>query len=374
MRLAILLTLIFITSTLAPLATSSTTETQFSDGTTTYEHTFTGSGTGTAGILSIPYGAEVTAAEFRMTGEAATTAYTNYTTNVHYGGAGDGNWQPSPPSPFTYGGRNNVDVNSKVMALKGVPSVNHADFTRTATVQSLGGAHQNTTGGFIALSDQGYNSPGLKYSDLTVSSTVAWGYMGVVVPISEYELHVMKYSSTGLSTPTILRINKSTGAYLGVAAFNNNGLSNGCSTSSNYYIYDATVYNGDVYTASYSNRNVVKWSVLFVDTNNDGTKDNWEWKCKRVWSYSDYITGVDFDDDTGKMYISTYNSQGQSHYVKEVNPASPTFLQCIIIMEQDWSLTIQWSHTIFTVIKDTRVLIINMHSMDYGSNQWVRLR
>ncbi len=324
MRLAILLTLIFITSTLAPLATSSTTETQFSDGTTTYEHTFTGSGTGTAGILSIPYGAEVTAAEFRMTGEASNTAYTNYTTNVHYGGAGDGNWQPSPPSPFTYGGRNNVDVNSKVMALKGVPSVNHADFTRTATVQSLGGAHQNTTGGFIALSDQGYNSPGLKYSDLTVSSTVAWGNMGVVVPISEYELHVMKYPNTGLSTPTILRINKSTGAYLGVAAFNNNGLSNGCSTSSNYYIYDATVYNGDVYTASYSNRNVVKWSVLFVDTNNDGTKDNWEWKCKRVWSYSDYITGVDFDDDTGKMYISTYNSQGQSHYVKEVNPASPT--------------------------------------------------
>ena len=101
MRLAIFLTLIFITSTLAPFATSATTETQFNDGSTSYEHTFAGSGTGTAGVISIPYGAEVTAAEFRLTGEASNTAYTNYSTDRHYGGMGDGNWQSSPPSPFT---------------------------------------------------------------------------------------------------------------------------------------------------------------------------------------------------------------------------------------------------------------------------------
>ena len=313
MRLAILLTLIFITSILAPLAISATTETQFNDGTTTYEHTFSGSGTGTAGVLSIPYGAEVTAAEFRLTGEASNTAYTNYSTNAHYGGAGDGNWQPSSPSPFTYGSRSNVDVNSKVMTLKGVPSINHADLTTTASVQSLGGAYQNTTGGFIALSDQGYNSPGLKYSDLSVSSSASWTYMGVVVPISDYELHVMKYQNSGLyNTPTILRINKSTGAYLGTATFQSSS-TNGCSTSSNYYMHDATVYNGDVYTASYSYYDVVKWTVTSTS-----------WKCSQVWSYNQYITGVDFDDDTGKMYISTYDYQGQSHYVKEVNPASPT--------------------------------------------------
>ena len=313
MRLAIFLTLIFITSTLAPFATSATTETQFNDGSTSYETTFTGSGTGTAGVISIPYGAEVTAAEFRLTGEASNTAYTNYTTDRHYGGIGDANWQSSPPSPFTSGSRSNIDVNSETMTLKGVPSTNHADFTSTATVQSLGGAHQNTTGGFIALSDQGYNSPGLKHPDLAVSSSASWTYMGVVVPISEYELHVMKYSNQGLyNTPTILRINKSTGAYLGTATFQSSA-TNGCTSSSNYYMHDATVYNGDVYTASYSYNDVVKWTVTSTS-----------WKCSQVWSYSQYITGVDFDDDTGKMYISTYDSQSQSHYLKEVNPASPT--------------------------------------------------
>ena len=316
MRLAIFLTLIFITSTLAPFATSATTETQFNDGSTSYEHTFTGGGIGTAGVVSIPYGAEVTSAEFRLTGEASNTAYTNYSTNAHYGGAGDGSWQSSPPSPFTSGGRSNVDVNSETMTLKGVPSTNHADFTRTGTVQSLGGAYQNTTGGFIALSDQGYNSPGLKHSDLSVSSNASWTYMGVVVPISDDELHVMKYSNTGLSSaPTILRINKSTGVYLGTATFDNSGLSNGCSSTSSYYMHDATVYNGDVYTVSYSYYNLVKWTVTSTG-----------WKCSQAWSYSypNYPTGVDFDDDTGKLYISTYNSQVQSHYVKEVNPASPT--------------------------------------------------
>ena len=78
-------------------------------------------------------------------------------------------------------------------------------------------------------------------------------------------------------------------------------------------MHDATVYNGDVYTASYSYNDVVKWTVTSTS-----------WKCSQVWSYSQYITGVDFDDDTGKMYISTYDYQGQSHYLKEVNPASPT--------------------------------------------------
>ncbi len=326
MRLAIFLTLIFITSTLAPFATSATTETQFNDGSTSYEHTFAGSGTGTAGVISIPYGAEVTAAEFRLTGEASNTAYTNYSTDRHYGGMGDGNWQSSPPSPFTSGSRSNIDVNSETMTLKGVPTTNHADLTTTASVQSLGGAYQNTTGGFIALSDQGYNSPGLKYPDLAVSSSAAWTYMGVVVPISDDEFHVMKYSNSGLyNVPSIMRINKSTGAYLGTASFQSSS-TNGCTTSSNTYMHDATVYNGDVYTVSYNRYALVKWSVTEVDTNNDGNDDNWQWKCSQVWTYSypNYLTGVDFDDDTGKLYISTYDTSGQYHYVKEVNPASPT--------------------------------------------------
>ncbi|RJU99071.1 MAG: hypothetical protein DWC04_01505, partial [Candidatus Poseidoniales archaeon] len=80
MRKAIFLTLIFLTSLMAPIAAGATTETQFQNGTTSYTHTFSGSGNGSAGDLSIPFGAEVTSAEFKLRGDASRTTYTNFTT------------------------------------------------------------------------------------------------------------------------------------------------------------------------------------------------------------------------------------------------------------------------------------------------------
>ncbi|MDA8567709.1 hypothetical protein N9L15_00260, partial [Euryarchaeota archaeon] len=59
MRKAIFLTLLFTVSLLTPLAASATVETQFNNGTTSYTKTFTGTGNGTAGHLTIPFGAEV---------------------------------------------------------------------------------------------------------------------------------------------------------------------------------------------------------------------------------------------------------------------------------------------------------------------------
>ena len=45
-----------------------------------------------------------------------------------------------------------------------------------------------------------------------------------------------------------------------------------------------------------------------------------------TYNYPNYITGVDFDDNTGKMYIGVYDASARNHYLKEVNPSSPTVI------------------------------------------------
>ncbi|MGY8728536.1 MAG: hypothetical protein ACKVKS_04820, partial [Candidatus Poseidoniales archaeon] len=73
MKKALFLTLLFTVSLFGPMASGATVETQFSDGTSSYSHTFAGTGNGTAGYVTIPYGAEVTAAQFNLRGEASST-------------------------------------------------------------------------------------------------------------------------------------------------------------------------------------------------------------------------------------------------------------------------------------------------------------
>jgi len=252
MQRAVFLTLVFVLSVLSPLAGAATTETQFKDGTTSYEHTFSAKGEGPAGLVSIPYGAEVTSASFNLRGDASTTSWTNWTTNSHYGGEGDTDHTSSNaghPSPFTTSRRDNVDVSSETMYLKGNPTELMPRFSSSSSVSSLGNAHMNTTGEFVALSDQGYVSPTKKYTDLSVASNAPWSYTGVTVPINSSEIHIFRYSSSSMtSTPTILRVNPSTGQYLGSASYSTST----CGSSALYNIFDADVYNGDVYTAHWS--------------------------------------------------------------------------------------------------------------------------
>ena len=212
MQKALFLTLLFLMSLVAPMASSATVETQFTDGTSSYRHTFSGTGSGTAGELTIPWGAEVTAAQFNLRGEASSTSYSNFTTDAHFGGTGDNTWSGSPPSPFTSGSRSNMDVASQSMSLKGNPSVQSIDFARSSSIQSKVNVHQNTTGQFASLSDQGYTGLTKKSPQFSVSTSASWGYIGVVVLV-DHEYHIMKYSSSSLyNTPTILRINSTTGA------------------------------------------------------------------------------------------------------------------------------------------------------------------
>ena len=144
-------------------------------------------------------------------------------------------------------------------------------------------------------------------------------YTGVVVPINSSEIHVIRYSSQYISNApaSIDRINANTGAYLGTASYTTGT----CGSSATRSIHDADVYNGNVYTAHYSYYMVNKWEVGW---NQAGTQVQWVCKNSYNYQYPNYITGVDFDDETGKMYISTYDNSAQNHYLKEVNPASPT--------------------------------------------------
>ncbi|MEE2974472.1 MAG: hypothetical protein VX831_04430, partial [Candidatus Thermoplasmatota archaeon] len=322
MRQAIFLTLLFVLSVMSPLAAAATTETQFKDGSTSYEHTFSQKGAGPAGVITMPIGANVQSASFNLLGEASTTTYTNFTTDSHYGGAGDQDYTSSnagSPSPFTTARRDNVEVSSQTMSLKGNPTELTPRFSSSGSIATLGNAHLNTTGEFVALSDQGYTSPTKKFADLTAASNTPWGYTGVAVPVNNSEIHIIRYSSQYISnTPTsIMRIDASTGAYLGTASYSTGS----CGSSATRSIHDADVYNGNVYTAHYSYYMVNKWEVGW---NTAGTQVQWVCKNSYNYQYPNYITGIDFDDNTGKMYIGVYDTSAQNHYLKEVNPASPT--------------------------------------------------
>ncbi|RJU88154.1 MAG: hypothetical protein DWC05_01375 [Candidatus Poseidoniales archaeon] len=325
MHRAIFLTLVFVLSVMSPLAGAANTETQFKDGTTSYEHTFSAKGSGAAGEVSLPIGADVQSASFSLLGEASTTTYTNFTTDTHYGGAGDQDYLSSnagSPSPFTTARRDNLEVSSQTVSLQGNPTELMPRFSSSSSVATLGSAHLNTTGEFVALSDQGYLSPTKQFSDIRVASNAPWTYTGITVPINASEIHVLRYTSSSVSsTPTILRINPTNGQYLGTASFDVSASM--CGTYAMYSIHDADVYNGDVYTAHWSRYNIYKWEV---DWNTAGTQVVWTCKTSYNYNYPNYISGVDFDDETGKMYIATYDTQVRNHYLKEVNPSSPTVI------------------------------------------------
>ena len=343
MKKALFLTLLFTVSLFGPMASGATVETQFSDGTSSYSHTFAGAGNGNAGSVTIPYGAEVTAAQFNLRGEASSTSYSNFTTNSHFGGVGDGPWSGSPPSPFTSGSRTNVDVASQAMSLKGNPSLQSIDFSRTSQVQSKVGAHQNTTGQFVSLTDQGYTGLTKKFPQTAVSTSASWGYIGVVVLIGD-EYHIMKYSSSSIyNIPTILRINSTTGAYIGTASMSTSG----CSSSQTYQIVDATVDGNTVYTAHNSYYYLTKWTVNAAKTT---------WSCSQSWSFSpNYVTGVDIDDATGKLYVATYSYTANAHYLNEVSKSSPSSLQ------GTWTLA-----TGSTVSRYGAGMIVNMPTIIYN--------
>ena len=313
MKKSLFLCTIFLVSLFSPVALAGVTETQFQDGSTSYSHTFTGTGDGFAGNLSFPYGAEVTAASFDISGESSSTNWANLTTDSDFGGSGTGSWSGAPPG-FGYGYRTSLDVNNDQVQLTGTPTDDVNGMDRSTEATSTGSI--NNTGGFAANGDQGFigSTKPLTALSLTGSSS---SYRGFIVAHGD-EYHSATYTSTyPSSTPVIKRYNSTTGAYIGSASIS---FGSQCSTTAMYYAYDATSDgNGTAWTVSYSYRLIVKWTISSTGT----------WTC--VQSYNSpatnlYPSGVDIDEDTGKMFVLYYQSSfpNYNRYLYEVDPTNPT--------------------------------------------------
>ena len=212
MKKSLFLTLVFFTSLMSPFASADVTETQFSDGSTSYTHTFTGTGDGFAGNLTFPYGAEVTSATFDISGQPSTTTWTNLTTDSDFGGTGTGSWTAAPPG-FSIRLQKSLDVKNDQVQLIGTPTDNVNGLDRSTDATSTGTL--NNSGGFAANGDLGFigTTKSLSAHSDTSSST----YRGFVVSHGD-EYHTATYTSSSVSTtPTIKRYNSTTGAYLGQA-------------------------------------------------------------------------------------------------------------------------------------------------------------
>ncbi|MDP6869930.1 MAG: CARDB domain-containing protein [Candidatus Poseidoniaceae archaeon] len=311
MRAAIILTTIFVISSMSPFAIADVTETQFEDGSTSYTHTFTGIGSGHAGNLTFPYGASVSQASFNVKGEPSNTVYSNFTNNSDFGGEGVGSWK-GQPTGFSSGYRTSVHVENDEVKLIGNPTDQISTLQKVNEISTNG--HWNRTGGFAANGDQGFLGSSVK-DTLSITGSNS-NYRGFVVTHKD-ELHIMSYTSSSLyTTPTIKRYNSSTGQYIGTANQN----AGGCSYSNTqllYSAYDGTSDgNGVAWTVSYSYRILVKWTI----TANS-------WTCQNTWAVSSYYpVGVDVDEDTGRLFMLMYEPSfpNYNRHLYEVDPSSPT--------------------------------------------------
>ena len=86
-KMAIFILSLFLFSSALPLA-SAVTETQYSDGTSTFTHVFSQSGDVATPGVTLPYGANVESVEFEVEGSASTSTWMIRSTNGDFGGQG----------------------------------------------------------------------------------------------------------------------------------------------------------------------------------------------------------------------------------------------------------------------------------------------
>ena len=227
MRKSLFLSVLFLLSMLSPMVSADVTETQFEDGSTSYTHTFSGTGDGFAGNLTFPYGAEVTSATFDIAGKPSSTTWGNLTTTADFGGKGSSSWSGIPPG-FAYGSRSNLFVDNGEVQLVGNPTTNINGLDRTADGTSTGTI--NNSGGFAANGDQGFIGATSKQTPFSISSSTS-NYRGFII-MHEDEYHSASYSSSSVyNTPVVKRYNSTTGTFLGSSSIN----SGSCSYSTPLY-------------------------------------------------------------------------------------------------------------------------------------------
>ena len=317
MHKSLFLTAIFVLSVLSPMALADVTETQFEDGSTSYTHTFSGTGDAFAGNLTFPYGAEVSSASFDISGEASTTNWGNLTSNSDFGGAGSSYWSGIPPG-FNYGYRSNIEVSDGNAEIVGIPAININGLDRSSDGTSTGVV--NNTGGFAANGDQGFIGATSKLNSFSTSSSSS-SYRGFVVHHDDEYLSAT-YTSTSISgMPTIKRYNSTSGSFIASATLSQGSCSQSVSQLT-YYTYDATSNGqGTMWSVSYQYRYLVKWDISISSTNSMTIT------CQNVYLTSStyYLAGVDIDEDSGRMFLLQYESRSPyNRYLQEISPSNPT--------------------------------------------------
>ena len=133
-KMAIFILSLFLFSSALPLA-SAVTETQYSDGTSTFTHVFSQSGDVATPGVTLPYGANVESVEFEVEGSASTSTWMNRTTNADFGGQGQtGSSQQGwylNQNGWYYGYKQNVNVDNNEIQLKPTSTTTYWDMDNT---------------------------------------------------------------------------------------------------------------------------------------------------------------------------------------------------------------------------------------------------
>jgi hypothetical protein len=302
---------IFIISTLLfsytlPFA-SAVTETQFSDGTTTFTHVFSGNGDSSTPGVTMPYGANVERVEFEVEGSASTTNWFNRTTNADFGGEGvtgtsQQGWSINQGGWY-YGYRQNVKVSNDEVQLRPSDATSYWSLSNQNEVTTSSGGSINTTGQYFSSSESGLD--GITNTSTLSMSGGTWGsYMGPIVKQGN-EIHIVRSANTNGGINTINRYNAATNAYISTASINYGN----CSSSNVAYLVDMTSDgDGTVWMASFgtstsANYGLSKWTV-------SGST----YTCDRFWNMAE-LGGISFDPNTDEMYLVKRVRQSNTYTV-----------------------------------------------------------
>ena len=335
-RIAIFILTILLLSSALPLV-SAATETQFSDGTSTFTRVFSTNGAADTPGVTLPYGADVQNVEFEIEGSASTSTWMNRTSNADFGGQGTtGSSQTSwyiNQNGWYYGYKQNVKVDNNQVELRPTESTTFWSMSRQSDAASTTGGSINTTGQYYSSAEAGFR--GITDNGQISLSGGTWGqspgqYVGATVKQTN-EYHVIRYSSLtssygGYNFNAINRYNAVTGAYIGTATVS---FGNNCSSTNLQYVSDmtsdgnGTVWMTSFYTSSSSAYGgISKWTV-----------SNGVYTCQRFWMAQE-IGGISIDPNTDDMYVVQRTRSGNQYNLNlwEVSRNQPN------IALQTWNL------------------------------------
>ena len=295
-KIAIFIVATFLFSTAIPLA-SAVTETQFSDGSSTFTHVFSQGGDAATPGVTLPFGADVSDVEIELEGSSSTQSWFNRTSNADFGGQGvtgssASGWSINQ-NGWNYGYRQNVKVDNGQLELRPTEATTYWSMDNQNQATASNGGSMNTTGEYFSSAESGYS--GMSDTRTMSVSGGTWQYMGPVVK-QGHEVHVIRYGSVssygGYQLNSIQRFNATTGVNIGTATIQYNN----CSSSNVYYITDATSDgDGTVWMTSFYTSTIygaiTKWSV------NGAT-----YSCERAWTLTE-VGGISIDPSTNDMYI-----------------------------------------------------------------------